>query len=740
MRANSISVIDFGAPAKNLTAAIAVAMCFLSGTVHAQDESVLEEITVTAQRRSEPLQQVPISVTAIDASTVERMGVGGTLDIGVAVPAVTVSPQPSGAAFTIRGVSGTGSGGDESPNAVYLDGVYLKSVSSLVFSFKDIERIEVLKGPQGTLFGRNATGGVIQIVTKSPTQEPHAEVTVGYGNYDTTQVSGYGSIGLTSTLSASVSTFYEHQGEGWGRNITLNKDVYRGQSEGARAKLLWQPSDATSVLFSALYSDVRPNVLDGTRIVPGMRDSAGPNNNLGFYDTSTNVDQRAWFYQKNFALTVHQSLGWANFTSITAYDDTTLNSVVDTDSSAAAGPGAFQAFLYGPDKTWTQEFQLLSPQDSKVQWIGGLYYLNNRQLLDPLLVTLGPAIIQSQYSRVDTKSYAAFAQATYPILESTNLTTGVRYTRDNKVLNAELIVPPAGPFPAGTTQDGKPTWRVALDHRFTDRMMGYISQSRGFKSGIYNGTSPTQPPSRPSTLDASEIGLKTELFDRRLRLNSAVYYYRYDDMQVRLLNPNGIGTRYVNAAKAEMKGVDVDFEALLGESFRLLGSVSYLNGKYTKFPGAETYVPGPAPGPVLVSCSPYPTTPAAQAICAANGIASIADTDAAGNRTIQSPEWVGTLTGQYVLKTSMGEITPAVTYSYNSGFYWNPQNRTRSDAYSLVNATLTWTSPAQSWNVQLWGKNLTNTEYFSSAATSSVGDNYYPGAPRTYGASLGWRY
>jgi iron complex outermembrane receptor protein len=208
----------------------------------AASHATIEEIVVTAQKRSENLEDVPLSISAVTAASLQRLGVNGTLDLQTLVPGFQVSQVNAASTPSIRGVGSTDpSGGNEGAVALYVDGVYFPSQNAGLFSFPDIERVEVLKGPQGTLFGRNATAGLVNVITKNPTQDTQAEVTVGYGNFRTDQEAGYFTTGITPEVAASISAYHVKQDEGWGRNLLNGSDVYRSDETGVRGKILATP-------------------------------------------------------------------------------------------------------------------------------------------------------------------------------------------------------------------------------------------------------------------------------------------------------------------------------------------------------------------------------------------------------------------------------------------------------------------------------------------------------------------
>lgn len=680
---------------------------------------VLQEVVVTAQRRSQNLQNVPVSVNTASAVQLERTGVQSAGDLSVMAPSVRVSTGLGGADIAIRGISGTGSGADEPANAVYIDGVYQSSPAASLFEFNNIERVEVIEGPQGTLFGRNAAGGLIQIITRPPRFSPEAQVQVGYGNYGTARVSLYATGPLSRSVAMDFAGVIDHQGDGWGHNVANGRDTYRGENSGARSKLLWNIDPATNLVLTGTFSRAYAPSLQGGGLLPGERAVDGFQD-PGYFDTNRNVNDRAGTVQQNYAATFTHKFSWGTFKSITSRDDVRFHVAKDLDLSPVPILGLN---INSHAKTWTQELQLASAKRAPITWVGGLFYYYNDLLTDPLSVSgiaIAPLQFADTYSDASTRSYAAYGQTTFVVAKGMHFTTGLRYTQDERHIDFTTSTSLAGVppviFPRQSVTNDKLTWRLALDRRLSKDDLIYVSYSRGFKSGLFNATNPGLPPARPETVDAYEVGLKSETFRQRLRANVSAFYNSVEDIQLRGI-PQGVPTPiFYNAAHADFKGVDLELEGLPAARFRILANASYLFGRYgAGFTNALFYaVPPPPAGGLLTSTG-----------------------DASGNRPVLSPEWAGSLTGQYRMPTAAGSVLLSATYSFTSHFYFDPQDRLRQPGYGLLNATASW-SPTASLQLMLWGKNLTDRRYYSNIEPSNFGDEYYPGVPRTYGVSIGW--
>jgi iron complex outermembrane receptor protein len=681
----------------------------------ADHSAQLEEVVVTAQRREQDSQKVPISISAFSEKDAEKLGIRSTDELAAVVPGLSYFQLFNGAAFFIRGIGKSDTNtGQELPVAVYIDGAYLATPTGGLFSLNNIDHVEVLKGPQGTLFGRNATGGVVQVVTKQPQQDPSLDVSVGYGNYGKQQESLYGTMGLTPTLAADIAAYYTSQSEGWGHNLNLNTPVYMPREFDLRSKWLWTPNDDTSITLAADFANVYSDVGTALAIWPGATGFLGYKN-VGWYNIDSDISPFSAYQQFGVTLTAKENLSWALFNSISSYHDLKERVNYDGDGTPIFGEVAGRKY---PADTLTQELQLLSPKSSTIQWIGGFYFLNQTTATNPLTISglalgAGPTFVLNQDASQHTDSYAAYGEATFPIAgDDTHLTTGARYTLDKRELwsksndNFNDVYPTINQ----EAQWSSPTWRVVLDHQFTPDVYSYLQYTRGFKSGQFNVIAPSNPPVKPEKIDAYEMGTKTTLFDRRLRLNGAVYYYDYSDIQ--LTRVILAGNELYNAAKAKIKGADADFDFAATRNLELRGGVSYFDGIYSSFPNAPAFYP------------------------AFGGGNTSATIDATGKFMIDSPKWEGNVAAVYTIPSSIGSFSVTGLYSINSGYFFEPDNRVRQPEFHIVNATLEWKSLSETFGIRLWGKNLTNAEYVSFNTENAFGDQYSVSPPRTYGIDL----
>lgn len=367
-----------------------------------------------------------------------------------------------------------------------------------------------------------------------------------------------------------------------------------------------------------------------------------------------------------------------------------------------------------PAKTWTQELQLLSKEDQRFEWIIGAYYFNNKANLDPLRLagTALPFVID-RFTEMKAESYAGFAQGTIHVAAATKLTLGLRHTHDRRELdgfdNRNGVLAPATQR-SQTADFDKLTWRVSLDHQFSDTFMAYVADSRGFKSGVFSAVAYLDPAAKPETLDTYEMGFKSDLLDRSLRLNGAIFYNDFKDVQVQSQVVGGI--KLNNAAKARTYGADLDAEMRPLPDLTVRLAMSYLEGEYKDFRGASFF-----------------TRNAVQTLAQGTG-------DATGRDTIYTPPFTASLTANYRIPASIGDFTIAGAFVHNDGYYFDPQNATSQDAYQLLNASVAYTATSGRWGVRVWTKNLTDERYYTAVVPQSYGDTSTPAAPRTFGISF----
>ena len=689
----------------------AAAQSAINGSVDASSGSKLEEITVTAQRHEQNLQQVPIAVSAFSASQLVNSGITGSEELANVVPGLTFTTiGPSGSIF-IRGVGSNAGNVDQEPSvATYVDDVYIASPTANQFEFNNIDQIAVLKGPQGTLFGRNATGGVIQITTRDPGSTPRLDIEGGYGNYNTYKGSIYASAPIASTLAADIAITGQNQGTGWGNNLATGAPNFIHDSIAARSKWLWTPDDKTRIRLSMDYDHTKNHETPDLSL-PGEFGVDGKPNFSGFFNSRNDTPSFTDRSSGGISIRVDRDFGYARLVSISAYRNLSNTFEIDEDKTPL---NIVDATLSEYSRTLSQEIQLLSPRTSKIDWLAGAFFYHVDAGVEPARIaglSAAPLPYEDIFSDFRTESGSIFGQGTGEIFTDTHLTLGYRYTieRQQIVSRVDAIVGNIVPDIFQRQGFDKGTWRASLDHQFTPDVLAYISFNRGIKSGGFDALSPGAPGYKPEQLDAYEIGVKNEFLDHRLRVNGSAFYYNYKNIQEQEAITGGVIT--VNAAKARIYGADFDVNAKATEALTLTLSGTYLHSEYLEFVNPQSFPgnPGlPVPDPGVI-----------------------------GNQTTQAPKYTAHVGANYRVLTAIGALDGSGDYSYNSGFFWDAANRLAQPSYPLLSAALSWTSVSGVYGVRLWGKNLTNKEYYAGGITSSgLGDLMVPAAPRTYGVTF----
>ncbi len=725
----------------------------LAGASAASEE--LGEIVVTAERRSEKLQDVPITVDVVTGTEALKANIWGNMLLQTQVPGLVTSRENTGATLYLRGVGTVAAPGVENAVAQYVDDVYITGFAGNVLSFNNIDRVEVLKGPQGTLFGRNATGGVINIVTKNPSPDPALDVQAGYANYQTIETSLYGTTSLDAlapNLSMNVAFHTREQDQGWGRDFTTAQDVNLGKEWGIRSKVLWTPSGTTSVLISAdHYWDNYDYGLNQT-VVPGTLSAdhgtwAGNYNSLSYnpfspYGPGRSGQER---HLDTESIVINHDFDWASLKTISARREVTNY----TTYSQGGGPLNYNDARWPQAlEQYSQEIHLASLPGTQLwghpfHWLAGTYILKLNDEID--LFTSGAVTggnlyeittypYYSGHGETYTDSYAGFFDATLEIAPGTNLTLGVRDTQDHirYVSWSDFFVgpPPAGQghtnYPNSYLDENQPTYRAILDHKFLEDVMGYLSFSRGYKSGGYGLFAVGAAPALPETINAYIAGLKSEWFDHRFRANVEGFYYDYKNQQVEVIE--GGTAEETNAASSHIYGVDATFTNKPIDVLTLWVNFEYLHGRYQAFPGAITYVQMPATCTPAPARLPGPLEPGNMQ-CAF---------DAAGKPTIRSPDFSGDIGFDYVMLVGdRGSLDWNVNYYHTASYNWDPSGQFPEPAYGLISTAITWTSPAHKWDVQVWCSNCGNTYHDTFIAESAPDQQVAPEAPREFGIRFG---
>ena len=528
-------------------AALGFGVAMSAGMVFAADDvpdGGLQEVVVTAQKRAEPLQEVPIAISAISGDTLAAQGASSITALAEVTPGLQMSSTQGSLSPRIRGV-GSNLPNVESSVAMYIDGVYIATPSASLLSLNNIAQIETLKGPQGTLFGRNATGGALLIQTREPTEQPTGDFDLSYGNYDTTTANGYVAGGVVPGVAADFAIHVSHQGEGYGRNLFTGAEVYQANLDLAmRSKWVFKPTDADTIHLILDYTRRNGSTTSVDYVPVGTYPSTFLTPTVTTlpprpYDLNTDANPTDSLTSSGVSARIDHAMSWAKAVSITALRQQLFTETFDIDLTPACclrvavpfPPFALTVTLpvQHPDSRdlqISQELQLLSPDNSSLTWltwVTGLYYFHDLESEE------------SSFSQVRTNSYSGFGETHIELLPATRLTLGLRYTDEEKALSVTpgYYTQPQAPGTAVPPLTAEPTqwfsqltYRVGIDHRFDNGTLVYVSKNLGFKSGGYNSVEPSLPNFVPEKLNACEVGFKSEFFGHRLRWNGAAFVPR----------------------------------------------------------------------------------------------------------------------------------------------------------------------------------------------------------------------
>ena len=703
--------------------------------------SGLQEIIVTAQKRPENVNTIPIVISVLTNQDLIQSGVGSTQELELATPGLVFGNTNGFAQPYIRGI-GTDLIGpaQDSPVGFYLDGVYLPWTPSVLQQFGDISRIEVLKGPQGTLYGRNTTGGAVNIITRDPEQTFSADAMLGAGNLGYAKATTYVTGGLTNELSANFAGVYTIH-NGFGNVLNNGGHVDNLDQFGLRSKIKYQINDSWDVLFGGDYahrndtSDCVCTALVGSDmpLPPGV----GPT--FRARDTYTDVDPTPFQTATDLGsnLTVHGHMSWSDFTAITGFREDYLVSISDGDLTSLPLL-AYQA--YEGEQQFTQEVQWTSAGSSPLQWIGGLYFLKANAFEGPVNVWAGvpatdPANAALLNGRTRISSYAGYGQASYELPYGFKLIAGFRTSYEQRKLTeqtnfatdwldpavrAGLGLPPLDASKSWTTTKPKATFQWENPGQLL-----YASYSTAFKAGSYNLISETSPgPLEPENIKAYEVGGKHDLpFLNHGRLDWAVFYYNYTNIQVAVQDP-GVGgiAASQNAASLISRGIDLDLAVPIVRNLTASIGMEYLDARYESFPDAQA--------PNIIDGELGTDT----------AIGSTKSVDASGNRAERSPLLTSTAQLQWLLPIGSGNISTTTTYYHNSGFYFDAGDEVQQKAYNLVNLHVQYAPQGNRWNVAAWINNA-----FNATVVAGVGSSPYVVAaqylnPRLFGLSASVHY
>lgn len=784
---------------KLATCSMAIAVSAVSTAAMAQeagaDSAGANEIVVTAQKRDERLQDVPIAVSAFTPEQLQNSGVSDVLDLAAVTPSLLITEGSSQAQPYIRGVGGRNiTPGNEATTAVYVDGVYQTDKTGIMLqSFPDVQSVQVLRGPQGTLFGRNATSGAILVTTLQPAQDFGA---MFEGTYGTDEEGGRGFVttGLGPNLAVGVSGFYRNERDYIrNRSQAINgagKYVGGDRSYGVRGQLRWEATPDFSATLAGYYSKGQTNAVVALQPILGETTTVGQvasgidisRPERSYYGE---IDPEVRFEGWGTSLTLDADVGPVNIKSISAYSHSTSGVEYDLDGSPAP-VFWFDTGLKG--RTWQQEIDITSMNDGPFQWILGGFYLNYRdgyEQLDqfvglPVPATLQPHTVPQamldasaagagptsglayidQHAFVTVKSLGLFGEASYQFSDAAKLTLGLRYTDEKHTLDKDnanttyvpdgtggvIAVPrnsaaicAANPDCDGlSTPFSELTYRAVFDYKFSDNLMAYASYNRGFKSGVYNISSiPNVIATEPETIDAFEVGFKSTLFDRKVTFNAAAYYYKYDNLQVPVVDPVTNTQQSINAAKATISGLEIELAYNPSDRFSLSGGfATFFKSEYDNFKNCAIYRRTAAglAVPPNADCSGFdlPGTPDVSF-----NIQSTYNVPLANGGKLE-------LNGLFSYVDKFDHATYGAYPAGVSGGVPYPAGIGRAPFQKpseTLNLSVTFHAPDDAFYVSVWGKDLFNqNDIFRNVSTTSFG--YYSVLSRgtTAGVTIGTKF
>ncbi len=723
----------------------------------AQDGPVFEEVLVTAEKRTESLQNLSQAVTALTAEDVENRQLSSFVDLSAIAPGVNVAKNEGfKTVITIRGI-----GNEANQNAIanpsvsyHLDGVYVASPFALQTDFLDLERIEVLRGPQGTLFGQNSTGGGINVITKAPTfDEVYGSADLTLGEYSQVKARAAVNLPLSDSLAARISVM-SNKHDGFSDNVANGQDLDDADSISARAKVLYQPSDTFSATLTAQVFDEEVNgqaqkgIYDPT---PGARKLA--QDSLSSYELESQL----------YSLTLEWDLGAVTLKSLTSYqnDDIAIQRDNDRHDYRTLPPYFLLQSYFDPEtneqKTTTQEFNLISnePAFGRLDWVAGIFYLDTEVdisilerldfgfdgVFDPFtlddIYAYGGDVGFISDSKPERESISLYGQGTWSLTDRSRLIGGLRYTED-EVYSAVTNFYGREGTEILEIESEKVTGRLALEVDLGDATMLYASYTRGFKPGGSNLTfgreavvSPivVLPVFEEETIDAYELGLKTDLADGRVRLNGAAFFYTYDNLQYQATDPEVFQGGVGNIPESEIMGAELELGAFLSDSLIFDARLAWLDTEITASHLALDNVASEAATNALLAQGLNLFSPEVERARAAQ----IADVQ--GNELAKTPGFTANLALTYShALAAWGDIEGTLSYTHRGDFrhrIFNNPLTDEVDGYDTVDLLVRLLPSGANWRLELIGKNLTDEDGINARFTDvfgvgATGDQFIP--------------
>jgi iron complex outermembrane recepter protein len=694
-----------------IVASSAVGLDARAQTTGAQDSGELTEIVVTAQRRTEDLQKTPLAITAVSQSALDNQGIVNPEGLQDLVPSLNIVERGgTGTNIAIRGLVTNTTAPQGGPSvAVNVDDIFVARTQATNANFFDLSRIEVVRGPQGTLYGKNSTAGAINIITNDPTHTLGANVAVEAGDYGTIYTSGMANLPINDQLAIRASF------------QTTNHDGYIGQLEDAdtyagRIKLLYTPTADLSILLSAHYNHTGghgPTDV-GYSLAPGAVNPSNPWTQNLYPPDAGHLNNEIWGFDGK----VEWNLHFATLTYIPGFE------VLDINNAQVTQLGAIATFSQYA-RQLSNELRLSSNNQStsagSLIWVAGLYFFDEKQSYYPNIVS-GPLNVIEVEPAIPNNSQAIFAQATYSLTDSWRLTAGIRYTRDYASQSGtftEHLGPNTVEFPiTGTVNFTNTSWKGGIEKDLSQQAMAYASVTTGYHAGGLTDSIPATAPQgntyKPEHVTDYEAGIKSRWLDNRLQLNSDVFYYDYTNLQVGVLAPPFFPTTF-NAEKARLYGWELEGSWLITKDDLFSFSTIYEDSKYLDYC---------VPSALYSGSGPITTCP--------NGELGY---NYANRPFSNVPKWAGNANFRHTFHLpNGGRLVPGLMSRFKSPY--TAGNVTEVlPSYSNSSATLTYSAPQDRWSVMAYVRNIENKPDYTSTGTliNPTLDFRTLVPPRTYG-------
>jgi iron complex outermembrane recepter protein len=730
----------------------------------ADDNTALDAIVVTATLKAEPIQSVPLTVTAIYPDQMMKADLTDDRNLQLMVPSLTFTTGPSvnTASFAIRGV-GTESTSvlTEESVSLVVDGVVQAIQGQALGQMVDIDHIEVLEGPQGMLFGKNASAGVINVVTKDPVIGDFSLSThLSHASYDENLASAVMNIPIDDTQALRVSGWSHHL-DGQIYNAVRKDEEDDDNNYGARIKYLWQPMSDLKFVATADYSGDNETSGEGTILSagPGTRVAAaaaglgivpGPNNLVSMEGGSQSADP----VNKGISLEGNYTFDDYTLTSISAYRDYDINYIFDPDGSPAT---ITEGFDVQTESQISQELRIASPSNGFIDYVGGLFFFRksvmNAQLSYGTFNTTSPprpaGLLASSGNVVtdfDNTSYAGFGRATMHLTDKLNLIAGARYTYDSyDISNHTDVVPGYAGLPptyiqrasaqTGSASDDNLSWQGGLQYKFSNEFMAYATATRGYKGPVPEQNTLTSISlSKPEVPTSYEAGIKSSWLNHLLVVNADVFHAVYRDFQAAAFDFQAVPpvARITNAGSLVTKGVELSVTSSPVKGLTISTNVDYLDAYYQSFVNdscwlGETFAEG----------------------CVPTGVGTAVVNNSSGNRLADAPAWTASVFADYTAPiNSKLNMSVSGNFFHKSGVYWTSSNSpfTYATGYSLIGLSGGVDDAEGKWGVRLFVKNLANKHFASriqDVASGQRGDEqqyFDPEGFRYVGISVDMRY